>query len=695
MATLADLMVKLGVDADGVDAGLDAATSSFESKIGGWKGIAVAGGAVAAGALAMAFDSALDLSASQTTLQAQFGLTEQEAAVAGGAAASAYSDGFGGSLEEVTATTSAIISSIEGMSTASESEIADMTKTAQGLADTYEMDVGQAALAAGRMIETGMAGSPMEAMDLLAAGARDLPAAFRGELPDVLAEYSENFHQLGLSGEQSISMLSEAVANGAPNIDMAADALRELEIRVVNMEKPEALDALGLSATEMASAFAEGGPAAENALGQIFTALEGVDDEATKNQLGAELFGSMWEDASGDAILAMNPLGAELENLDGAATSLTDTMASDPGQQMEAGMRTLATTLGSLLLPVLTTVANFAQEHPTLFKIIAGAVLVAAVAFTVLSVALWAVNAAVLANPITWIIIAIIAGIALLIAAIVAIIVYWDEIVAAVAAAWNWIKEATAAAVDWLVQAFQKMGQWIVDKWNAMWSAVGAALSAAKAFILGVVMAIHNWIMSKVAAIVNFFVTGFNRAKSMVSAAISALRAAVLAHVAKVVSTVKSIPGKIKSAMSGAKSWLVNAGKDIIRGLINGVQNMIGSLKSKFSEITNMIPDLKGPETVDLRLLEPAGEALMIGLDRGISDGWGDVQGTLRGITGAIPGMVNTQGAAGQSRFAGPQTRVVIDFEGLSRSKLAEAVREAVRIDGGGSVDQAFSGTRG
>src|SRR5690606_20800431 len=153
-----------------------------------------------------------------------------------------------------------------------------------------------------------------------------------------------------------------------------------------------------------------------------------------------------------------------------------------------------------------------------------------------------------------------------------------------------------------------------------MWSAVGNALSAAKAFILGVVMAVHNWIQSKVAAIVNFFVTGFNNAKTMVSNAISALRTAVTSHVSKVVSTVKSIPGKIKSAMSGAKSWLVNAGKNIIRGLINGVQNMIGSLKAKFNSITNMIPDWKGPETVDVRLLEPAGEALMISLDRGITD---------------------------------------------------------------------------
>lgn len=699
MATLADLMVKLGVDADGVDAGLDAATSSFESKIGGWKGIAVAGGAVAAGALAMAFDSALDMSSAQTSLQNQLNLTEAEAARAGDVAGSVYAAGFGGSLEEVSNATGSVIASIEGMGDASDAELQAMTQSALGLAQTFNVDVDQATRAVGQMLSTGLVADAETGMDLITATMQQVPAALRDDLLPTVEEYGTQFRNLGLSGADAMGLMVQGVNAGARDIDVVADTLKEFSIEAVagSDKIGDAWEELGLNSEALFAQMGEGGDSAREALGTTLDALRDVEDPVERAALATELFGTKAEDM-GDALYALDPATAAastgLDDVAGSSGTLTENMQEDPAQMMESGLRTLSTTLGELLLPVLTSVADFAANHPTLFKIIAGAVLVAAVAFTVLSVALWAVNAAVLANPITWIVIAIIAAIVLLIAIIAAVIVYWDEIVAAVVAAWNWIKEATAAAVDWLVQAFQKMGQWIVDKWNAMWSAVGAALSAAKAFILSAIMAVHNWIMSKVAAIVNFFVTGFNNAKTLVSAAVSALRAAVISHVTKVVTTVKSIPGKIKSAMSGAKSWLVNAGKDIIRGLINGVQNMIGSLKSKFSEITNMIPDLKGPETVDLRLLEPAGEALMIGLDRGITDGWGDVQGTLRGITGAIPGMVNTQGAAGQSRFAGPQTRVVIDFEGLSRSKLAEAVREAVRIDGGGSVDQAFSGTR-
>ena len=74
--------------------------------------------------------------------------------------------------------------------------------------------------------------------------------------------------------------------------------------------------------------------------------------------------------------------------------------------------------------------------------------------------AVWAFTAALLANPITWIVI----GIAALIAALVAVVVYWDDVTAAInrftnyvfdslAAGWNWIKNLFAEN-EWLKLAF-------------------------------------------------------------------------------------------------------------------------------------------------------------------------------------------------------------------------------------------------
>jgi len=74
--------------------------------------------------------------------------------------------------------------------------------------------------------------------------------------------------------------------------------------------------------------------------------------------------------------------------------------------------------------------------------------------------AVWAFTSALLANPITWIVV----GIAALIAALVAVVVYWDDVTAAInrftdyvfeglAAGWNWIKNLFAENA-WLKLAF-------------------------------------------------------------------------------------------------------------------------------------------------------------------------------------------------------------------------------------------------
>lgn len=53
----------------------------------------------------------------------------------------------------------------------------------------------------------------------------------------------------------------------------------------------------------------------------------------------------------------------------------------------------------------------------------------------------WALNGAVLANPMTWIVIGIAAAIGLLVAGIYLLVKYWDVVSAAMARAWEWFKE--------------------------------------------------------------------------------------------------------------------------------------------------------------------------------------------------------------------------------------------------------------
>jgi len=102
----------------------------------------------------------------------------------------------------------------------------------------------------------------------------------------------------------------------------------------------------------------------------------------------------------------------------------------------------------------------------------------------------WAFTVALLANPITWIVLGVVA----LIGAIVALIVYWDKVSAAIrtaagwlvqafAAAWKWIKEGFAGAIAWLQEHALRIGiillgpmAWVVAGIQYLWSGAINAL---------------------------------------------------------------------------------------------------------------------------------------------------------------------------------------------------------------------------
>lgn len=105
-----------------------------------------------------------------------------------------------------------------------------------------------------------------------------------------------------------------------------------------------------------------------------------------------------------------------------------------------------------------------------------------------------------------------------------------------------------------------------------------------------------------------------------------------------IIGIAKSIPGRIKSAFGNAGRILWNIGKSIITGLIDGVSSMIGNLRNKFSGITNMIPDWKGPMSKDKKLLKKPGEAIMDGLINAIDDRTTNLRRKMQDITALIEG---------------------------------------------------------
>jgi phage-related minor tail protein len=444
-------MVTIGVDTTDLTEGTaDAAQEANRNLADIGKTAAGAAAGAAVGALfAEGFSEALELNEARAKLQSEYGLSEDEAARAGESAGRVYAGGFGESVSEVGDAVGVVQQALGGMGKMSNETLDQMTADAMMLSSTFEIDVADSAQAAGTMIKNGMAKDGTEAFDILTKAAQTLPKSMRDDIVPTINEYSEQFQRLGIDGKTAFGMLSQFVKAGGRDFDQAADVIHEFgRITTENTaQAATAFKSLGLDSDDMFKRLKAGGDSAKCAMGDAITAIGNVQDPAKRAQLAVQLFGDMAGESS-DALLAMNPATAAaasgMDKAGGAAKAASDKMAAS--QSLTVIWRSMATTIAETLQPALAMVAGFVQDHPEAVKILAAALLGMGVAFSLAAIAVWAMNSAMLANPIFW----IIGLVVLIIAIIIALAANWEAVKLRLLAVWEDIKAAFSAGWNYL-----------------------------------------------------------------------------------------------------------------------------------------------------------------------------------------------------------------------------------------------------
>ena len=301
-------------------------------------------GAAIAGGIWQGIQEGLAIEAGRDMFSARTGLDEATASRFGRAAGEAYADAWGTSIEENLET--ARVALEQGLidPTATQADIEAVISQLSGVTDIMQADIPAAARAAGQMIRTGLAANASEAFDVLIAGYQN-GADASNDLLDTLEEYPTHFRDLGLSGQEAVGLLAQGLEGGAFNADKVADALKELTIRVKDLSATGALTELGLDAQKMADAFAAGGPAAHDALGQILAGLNGVIDPSERARLAVGLFGTQAEDMAGalgslDLSTAVDSIGG-VEGAAGAAADALATLSDNAAAEMESAKRNI------------------------------------------------------------------------------------------------------------------------------------------------------------------------------------------------------------------------------------------------------------------------------------------------------------------------------------------------------------------
>ncbi|MFC1434273.1 hypothetical protein ACEZDB_26900 [Streptacidiphilus sp. N1-3] len=170
--------------------------------------------------------------------------------------------------------------------------------------------------------------------------------------------------------------------------------------------------------------------------------------------------------------------------------------------------------------------------------------------------------------------------------------------------------------------------------------------------------------------------------------------------VSGIIKVIAGLPAVATAALGDIGLALIGAGRALMDGLMNGIVSKIDALKSLFHKITALIPKIKGPASVDAKLLTPNGQLVMQSFITGIASQLPALHSQMSGITSDIGGSVGGRfGVAGGSMNRGApsssgssqpiQLTVVLGGTQLGRA-LVDPLRRAVKEVGGGSVQVAF-----
>jgi len=510
VATLADLVVAIGVDNSGVDKGTQAAESKFKRFADRVTKIATVAGAAAGAALVAGLLKAMEFDRAQARMAAQLGdpvLAEQLGRVAG----DVYARGFGQSVDDAFSAVRAITAS--GLVPSGDlAAIEALTVAVQAYADAWGVDVVEAAQIASSLIGVGLARDATHAMDLITAASRKVPPALVDTLLEAANEYGQFFRTLGLSGEQTFSLLASQAEKGQWGIDKVGDAVKEFTIRATDMSTAtqEAFAELDMDAQTMSNRLLAGGETARQAFQEILAGLLAIKDPTDQATTALALFGTPLEDLNVAEIPAFLESLAAAQNglgdVSGAAQEAAEVLERSASQKLESFKRRAKEALVDQIekaMPVLERIGDWAINNMgiltglgaviiTLTGLVWGirgavaawnAIQVAWAAITkVVAAAQWLLNAALAANPIGLIIIAVIA----LIAGIVLLWQNCETFRNIVIAVWDAVWGAIKAVVDWIVDT----------AWPAVKGAFGKWLDLVKS--------VYGWVFEWLGKIVTF-----------------------------------------------------------------------------------------------------------------------------------------------------------------------------------------------
>jgi TP901 family phage tail tape measure protein len=491
------------------------------------------------------------------------------------------------------------------------------------------------------------------------------------------------FDKAGLNSTAVMASLGKGLVTLAKKGEEPKAAFKRVTGEIQGfLEKGNEAAALELASkifgTRGAQQFVEAMKSGQLSAGDMMASIGATDDSILGLAEETMDFSEQWTLLKNRALEALEPLGSEV------FTWLGDTVAE--------------------LIPKFQELCNWVRENTWVFNVL-GAMLAGLVLVGIYSVtaAIWGATAAMLANPITW----VVAGIGLLVTALYLLITNWDAVV-------QWVNGVWSACVAFLAGCWQA----VVDAWNAFWAWVGE-------FFGGIINSVTQFVSD---------ILSFEWAKEWVDAAVAPLGGlkefldSFPEEAMKLLGGLAELPklaaewfnGFLEAAqgvLNDALKWIaefpgkvVNAlaslGQDLLMSALGGANGFLEGITSGWNDVTSFVEDIPNKITTSIgdigSQLINSGRALVDGFLKGIREKWDQLTGwvrdgmnSLRGLWPFSPAKWGPFSGRGYVTYSGEA--IVTDFadsiagqQGYLESKakgVAQVARDIIPDSAGATIN--------
>ncbi|AJD92027.1 hypothetical protein JMA_27100 [Jeotgalibacillus malaysiensis] len=564
--------------------------------------------------------AANDVDSAQGRIQAQLGVTAEEAERLKGVAQDVWRGAFGENLQEVTDNLSMVK---QNMGDLNDVDLKNVLESAYILQDAFGAELNESTRTASVLMKNFGVDSET-AFDLMTT-AFQRGGNFSDELLDTLREYAPQFQGMGYDAEEFTAILIAGAEAGAFNLDKVGDAAKESFLRIGDGSKAsrDALEQLGLDVNQVETDINSGGESAQSAFAAVASAIAGVEDPAAKAQAAVALFGTPIEDLGPEFQDFFANVNTDLGEFEGATKTAGDALYDNFGTRMTEAFRGLQEALlplGEILLDMaenllpkisaavqkvsewFTALSPAAQQMTVIFGLIAAALGPVLVFIGALITGLGTMITTV-GTAITWLAklkpiftairtaMLVLTGPVGIITAIVlglAYLIYsnWESIKTWTVETWNFLAELLP--VVWskiktaVIEGVTTAVSWIVTKWNEAKAMSQAILSAVVSTVVEKFTSIVSNVTQKMQAVKDWIQRKFEEARSAAVQKLADL-------VSNVITKFTSIVSNVQQKMQAAKDWVTNKFTEAKNSASQLISNIVTTVSSKFNSIVSSI----------------------------------------------------------------------------------------------------------